>query len=59
MSSPPARGATRRGPPSRRRRLTFNWVTFDRWLDRIVILAVVNAVTVGIVALALSLLVDP
>ncbi|MBY5983818.1 MULTISPECIES: hypothetical protein [Halomonas] len=59
MNSPPARGATRRRASSRRRRLSFTWTSFDRWLDRIVTVAVLTAVAVGLVALAMSLLVEP
>lgn len=47
----PRRGATRRRP---RRHL--DWATFDRWLDRVVIVAVGVALVVGILALILSLL---
>lgn len=45
------RGATRRRPP---RRLSL--ASFDRWLDRLVDIAVITALLVGAVALALHLL---
>ncbi|MFM9271467.1 hypothetical protein ACJ7V3_14620 [Halomonas elongata] len=46
-------GATRRYAPSRRSR--FDWACFDRWLDRIVTLAVITALLVGGTALILNL----
>ncbi|CAM3355586.1 hypothetical protein [Halomonas lysinitropha] len=49
------RGAPRRGA-TRRRRRRFDWARFDRWLDRVVVVAVTIAVLVGIVALVLTLL---
>lgn len=58
MPSPHARGATRRVPNRRRRKSLGKWSTFDRWLDRIVTFAVVTAVLVGVVALALSYLLE-
>ncbi|ALM53797.1 hypothetical protein [Halomonas huangheensis] len=58
MPSPHVRGATRRVPPKRRRKSRGKWSSFDRWLDRIVTFAVVIAVVVGVVALALSYLLE-
>lgn len=49
------RGAPRRGA-TRRRRRRLDWARFDRWLDRVVVVAVTIAVLVGIVALVLTLL---
>ncbi|MBB3231826.1 MULTISPECIES: hypothetical protein [Halomonas] len=46
----PRRGATRR-----RRKRRFDWSVFDRWLDRLVTLAVVTALVVGGAALLISL----
>lgn len=46
-------GATRRHAPSRR--LRCDWACFDRWLDRIVTLAVITALLVGGTALILHL----
>lgn len=54
MPSSHARGATRRVPKRRKRRLPVKWATFDRWLDRLVTIAVVTAILVGVVALTLS-----
>lgn len=47
----PRRGATRRRP---RRRL--DWARFDRWLDRVVVVAVSVALLVGVLALVLTVL---
>ncbi|MBS9403809.1 hypothetical protein KG088_09215 [Halomonas sp. TRM85114] len=47
----PRRGATRRRPARRR-----GLANFDRWLDRLVDIAVITAMLVGAVALALHLL---
>ncbi|MDT8895582.1 hypothetical protein RSO41_13050 [Halomonas sp. I1] len=46
-------GATRRHAPSRR--LRCDWGRFDRWLDRVVTLAVITALLVGGAALILNL----
>lgn len=48
---PPRRGATRRRPPRR-----LSMASIDRWLDRLVDIAVITALLVGTVALALHLL---
>ncbi|MBB3192384.1 hypothetical protein [Halomonas cerina] len=52
----PGRGRPRRGATRRRPRRRLDWATFDRWLDRVVIVAVGIALIVGILALILSLL---
>lgn len=52
----PGRGRPRRGATRRRPRRRLNWATFDRWLDRVVVVAVGVALVVGILALALTLL---
>ncbi len=52
-------GATRRHAPTRRhvpsRWWRFDWSCFDRWLDRVVTLAVITALLVGGTALVLHL----
>lgn len=48
---PPRRGATRRRPPR-----CLVSASIDRWLDRLVDIAVITALLVGAVALALHLL---
>lgn len=48
---PPRRGATRRRPPRR-----LSQMDIDRWLDRLVDVAVITALLVGAVALVLHLL---
>ncbi|HSP58779.1 MAG TPA: hypothetical protein VLO12_10805 [Halomonas sp.] len=48
---PPRRGATRRRPSRR-----LGLARFDRWLDRLVDIAVITALLVGAVALVLHLL---
>ncbi len=50
------RGAPRRGATRRRQRRRLDWARFDRWLDRVVAVAVSIALLVGIVALVLTLL---
>jgi len=52
----PRRGATRRRPRRRGERARFDWAGFDRWLDRVVIVAVGVALLVGGTALLLTLL---
>jgi hypothetical protein len=46
----------RRGATPRRRRLRFDPGAIDRWLDRLVVAAVITALVIGSVALALTLL---
>lgn len=53
MPSSHARGATRRVPNRRKRRFPGKWTIFDRWLDRLVTIAVVTAILVGVIALIL------
>ncbi|MDI5892452.1 MULTISPECIES: hypothetical protein [Halomonas] len=50
------RGAPRRGATRRRQRRRLDWACFDRWLDRVVVVAVSIALLVGVVALVLTLL---
>lgn len=50
------RGAHRRGATRRRQRCRLDWACFDRWLDRMVVVAVSIALLVGVVALTLTLL---
>ncbi|MDR5868345.1 hypothetical protein [Halomonas koreensis] len=45
----------RRGATRRRGRRRLDWQHFDRWLDRLVALAVVTALVMGGVALVASL----
>ena len=49
------RDASRRGATRRRQRRRFDWACFDRWLDRVVVAAVIIALLVGGVALFLTL----
>ncbi|MFC2990977.1 hypothetical protein [Halomonas tibetensis] len=51
----PRRGATKRRQPGRRRRVP-GGARIDRWLDRLVDIAVIVALVVGGVALLLTLL---
>ncbi|MEQ6888407.1 hypothetical protein ABE957_06955 [Halomonas sp. CS7] len=46
----------RRGATPHRRSRRIDWAVFDRWLDRLVILAVLTALVVGGLALILSLI---
>ncbi|MFG6176879.1 hypothetical protein ACGTN6_06530 [Halomonas sp. THAF12] len=56
MASPRTRPPTRRrGATRRRARRRFDWTGLDRWLDRLVALAVVTALVVGGSALIVSL----
>ncbi|HSH56455.1 MAG TPA: hypothetical protein VK965_00710 [Halomonas sp.] len=50
------RGTPRRGATRRRRWRRLDWACFDRWLDRVVVVAVSIALLVGAVALVLTLL---
>ncbi|MDR9440256.1 MAG: hypothetical protein RI841_12320, partial [Halomonas sp.] len=50
------RDAPRRGASCRRQRCRFDRACFDRWLDRVVVVAVSIALLVGVVALVLTLL---
>lgn len=52
----PRRGATRRRPRRRAVQVRVDWARVDRWLDRIVVVAVVVALMVGGLALILTLL---
>ena len=49
------RGAPRRGATRRRQRRRRDWARFDRWLDRVVGVAVSIALLVGVMALVLTL----
>ncbi|WP_164508626.1 hypothetical protein [Halomonas aestuarii] len=49
------RDAPRRGATRRRSRRRLDWASIDRWLDRVVVVAVSVALLVGVLALVLSL----
>jgi len=49
------RRAARRGATPRRQQRRLDWAVFDRWLDRVVGIAVIIALLVGGVALFLTL----
>lgn len=51
------RGATRRRVRRRRDGPRIDWTGFDRWLDRVVVVAVGVALLVGVAALLLTLLI--
>lgn len=56
MAPPRSRPSSRRRGATRRRvRRRFDWTGIDRWLDRLVALAVITALVVGGSALIVSL----
>jgi hypothetical protein len=55
--NPPRRGATRRRARRRWSGFRFDWIGVDRWLDRLVVVAVSVALLVGGAALLLTLLI--